>query len=265
MPWKTTAVLVALALVVGACGDDDAAVTTTTVPTTTAATTTSTAVGATTTMGDTHDDHEDDDHEHGKGAEWDAGPVPVPQLVVTQDDAGAYLVTLEAEGFTFATPTASEHVPGEGHVHVFVDGRDLGMFFFPTALLPELGPGSHEVRVTLARNDHLDYTANGEVIAGVTTIDVAGDVETADVSATIEFRDGTVVTDEGRIKASLGDEIELLITSDVADEVHVHGYDVFGELVPGQQVAVRFVADIPGIFEVELESSHRLLVELQVG
>ena len=91
------------------------------------------------------------------------------------------------------------------------------------------------------------------------------DVETADVSATIEFRDGSVVTAEDRIEANVGDEVELLVTSDVADEVHVHGYDVFADLVPGEQVAVRFVADIPGIFEVELESSHRLLVELRVG
>jgi len=68
----------------------------------------------------------------------------------------------------------------------------------------------------------------------------------------------------GTIEAPLGDQIEFVVTSDVADEVHVHGYDIFSDVAPGEPAAFSFVADIPGIFEVELEIARELLVELVV-
>ncbi len=61
-----------------------------------------------------------------------------------------------------------------------------------------------------------------------------------------------------------GDEVTVIVTSEVADEVHVHGYDVYADLTPGVPTEFTFTADIPGIFEVELEGSHELLFELEV-
>ncbi len=61
-----------------------------------------------------------------------------------------------------------------------------------------------------------------------------------------------------------GDEVTVVVTSEIADEVHVHGYDVYADLSPGIRTEFTFIADIPGIFEVELEGSHDLLFELQV-
>jgi hypothetical protein len=46
--------------------------------------------------------------------------------------------------------------------------------------------------------------------------------------------------------------------------VHVHGYDLTVDTVPGQPVTVEFTADIPGVFEVELEESKLPLTRLQV-
>ncbi len=54
------------------------------------------------------------------------------------------------------------------------------------------------------------------------------------------------------------------LTADVTDEVHVHGYDYYLDLTPGVAVELAFVADIPGIFEIELEGSGLLLFELVV-
>jgi hypothetical protein len=58
--------------------------------------------------------------------------------------------------------------------------------------------------------------------------------------------------------------VRLVVNSDVADEVHVHGYDLKAE-VPAHGVgAVEFVADQSGVFEVELESRGAQLSQLEV-
>ena len=66
------------------------------------------------------------------------------------------------------------------------------------------------------------------------------------------------------VEVSLGETVDVIITSDSAGEVHVHGYDLFFELEPGAPLDLSFVADIPGVFEVELEGSHLLLFEIEV-
>ena len=55
------------------------------------------------------------------------------------------------------------------------------------------------------------------------------------------------------------------MTSDVAEEVHVHGYDLTVDLVPGQPGEVAFTADLPGAYEVELEGTGKLLFQLRVA
>ncbi len=46
--------------------------------------------------------------------------------------------------------------------------------------------------------------------------------------------------------------------------VHVHGYDVTEDLKAGKRATIDLTADIPGVFEVELEQSHTPLFELTV-
>ena len=76
---------------------------------------------------------------------------------------------------------------------------------------------------------------------------------------------GVVEGGPRREKVELGSEITLRFTSDVADEVHVHTYDRTLDLVPGQTMSVSFVADIPGIHEVELHDRGRKVLDLEVS
>ena len=69
----------------------------------------------------------------------------------------------------------------------------------------------------------------------------------------------------GRIEVPLGEPVLIRIDSDVADEGHLHGYDIFVDLEPGTTGTIEFVADIPGIFELELEESRVLLADLEVA
>jgi hypothetical protein len=54
------------------------------------------------------------------------------------------------------------------------------------------------------------------------------------------------------------------VSSDTADEVHVHGYDLKKDVAAGGTVSFAFRADIDGIFEVELENSGIQLAQLRV-
>lgn len=72
------------------------------------------------------------------------------------------------------------------------------------------------------------------------------------------------VKSPGRVKVAMGNLIVLTVTADIADEVHFHGYDVFGDVAPGQPAILRVEALIPGVFEVELEGSRLELVVIEV-
>jgi hypothetical protein len=62
-----------------------------------------------------------------------------------------------------------------------------------------------------------------------------------------------------------GDRVALIVTSDVVDHVHVHGYDLFRDLVPGKRARIAFRARLPGRFVVELEDRHAQIAELTVN
>ena len=61
-----------------------------------------------------------------------------------------------------------------------------------------------------------------------------------------------------------GDTVRFAVTSDVADEVHVHGYDVHKDVRPGRTIEFRFPARIDGEFVVELESRGEEIASLKV-
>jgi heme/copper-type cytochrome/quinol oxidase subunit 2 len=96
-----------------------------------------------------------------------------------------------------------------------------------------------------------------------TTADSAVDIAIDVVGSSVEVRVEGVTT-SGRIQLELGTEVRLTVAGDVTDEIHLHGYDLTAEVAAGEPAVIEFTADIPGIFEVELEGSHRLLAEIQV-
>lgn len=93
-----------------------------------------------------------------------------------------------------------------------------------------------------------------------TTSTVAEDPYTFDIVI-----EGTEVTGGGRLSVPLGETVTLRFTSDVADEVHIHGYDIFVELQPGETVEESFTADIPGVVEIETHHGGLILANLEAS
>lgn len=79
----------------------------------------------------------------------------------------------------------------------------------------------------------------------------------------VTVRDGEV-DGPARPKIPLGETIVLIVRADVRDHVHVHTYDLVADVAPADPARIRFVADVPGVFEVELEDAGRLLLELEI-
>jgi len=75
---------------------------------------------------------------------------------------------------------------------------------------------------------------------------------------------GAVTGGMRRYAVPLGSTLELVVSGDVADEVHVHGYDRHAHVSAGATTTLRFVADLPGVFDVELEQRSLPLTQLQV-
>jgi hypothetical protein len=59
-------------------------------------------------------------------------------------------------------------------------------------------------------------------------------------------------------------DVRFTVESDVAEEIHVHGYDVYADLEPGKPTEVAFLAEIDGVFEVELHGTGAVIAELTV-
>ncbi|HET7529977.1 MAG TPA: hypothetical protein VFJ98_03355 [Mycobacteriales bacterium] len=80
----------------------------------------------------------------------------------------------------------------------------------------------------------------------------------------ITVRDGEVSGVPARVKVAEGSTVQLRVDSDVADEIHLHGYDKSVDVEPGHIARLTFTASISGLFEVELESRGLRLTQLQV-
>jgi len=99
------------------------------------------------------------------------------------------------------------------------------------------------------------------------TTSAGGSTATTTASATIltaTFRGGSVVEGGSRQRATLNQPVTIRVTSDVADEVHIHGYDKKVNVAAGQTAEVTFNATIPGVFEVELEKAKKVLFTMEV-
>ena len=73
-----------------------------------------------------------------------------------------------------------------------------------------------------------------------------------------------VETASRRIRVDIGQKVRIRVQADRSEEVHVHGYDLKADVAPGRPAVIDFTADVPGVFEVELEQAGLKLFELQV-
>jgi hypothetical protein len=80
----------------------------------------------------------------------------------------------------------------------------------------------------------------------------------------IQVVNGKPVGGITKIDVNKGERVRFTVTSDVADEIHVHGYDFMKDVDAGGRISFNFPATITGSFEIELENRKEQIARLKV-
>ena len=101
-------------------------------------------------------DHSSHEHVHGEGLLIEPGEgAPRLELDLRPDPVAGWNLHLKTENFVFAAERAgAEHVPGEGHAHIYVNGEKIARAYGNWFHLETLPTGPVEIEVTLTSNDH---------------------------------------------------------------------------------------------------------------
>jgi ABC-type glycerol-3-phosphate transport system substrate-binding protein len=137
------------------------------------------------------------------------------------------------------------------------------LFAFAASVLALAGCGGGSSQV-----DATTETTQATMPATTTTETMTA--ETTTTSAP-EPRTITVVVEAGRPKGGIqrptvdkGDKVVLVVRTDSGEAVHLHGYNIEKDVVPGKAVRMPFTANIAGRFEVELHPTDALLAVIEV-
>jgi hypothetical protein len=94
-----------------------------------------------------------------------------------------------------------------------------------------------------------------------TTVTTGEPVKTIKV---IDVKGGKPVGGIQKLDYTKGDQVRFKVNSDVADEIHVHGYDFHKDVPAGGSVSFSFPAKIEGVFVIELEAKGEQIARLTV-
>jgi hypothetical protein len=207
-----------------------------------------------------------DDHpSHGAEEPLQADPGMSVAIRLDEDSVGGWNLFIETAGFIWAPEQAgSDPAESEGHAHLSIDGVKVARVYGPAVYLSSLDPGLHTVSVSLHGNNHAPYVIDDEPVAAALTLEVAGEALEPQQTISIEVEGGAVVGGVRRAEVSRGDVIEILVRTDSSDSVHLHGYDLNATVDQDKPAVLTFAANIPGVFDVELEESGLLILELTV-
>ena len=114
-------------------------------------------------------------------------------------------------------------------------------------------------------------TTEATATAPTTTADTTTTTETTQTTPASEAKVIMVNVVKGVPKGGIqrptvhkGDEVVLVVRTDSGEAVHLHGYNIEKDVVPGQAVRMPFTANIAGRFEVELHPTDALLAVVEV-
>ncbi|MBV6622286.1 MAG: hypothetical protein KI793_04900 [Rivularia sp. (in: Bacteria)] len=114
------------------------------------------------------------EHKHGKMEVPQGQPAPTVDVVVVKDAKKGWNLEAKTTNFKFAPEkinTAAE--AGEGHAHLFVNGKKITRLYSNWYYLENLEPGENQVKVTLNANNHADWASNGKIIEDTEIVKVS--------------------------------------------------------------------------------------------
>ena len=96
---------------------------------------------------------------------------PKVELKVIKDSVSGWNVYAKTTNFRFAPENVnSKQVIGEGHAHLYVDGKKITRLYSQWYHLSNLSKGAHIVKVSLNANDHAELVLGKETVSASVTI-----------------------------------------------------------------------------------------------
>ena len=105
---------------------------------------------------------------------------PKVTLEIEKDPTGGFNVQVVTTNFVWRPEMASmKHVPGEGHAHVYLDGRKImriyNEWFHLNTYQFSTRPGEQLLSIEFVGNDHAPYTIQGLPVGAEQLVDVPSD------------------------------------------------------------------------------------------
>ena len=105
---------------------------------------------------------------------------PPATLEITKDPTGGFNVHVATTNLVWRPEMASmQHVPGEGHAHVYLDGRKImriyNEWFHLNTYQFSTKPGEPLLSIEFVGNDHAPYTIQGLPVGVEQLVDVPSD------------------------------------------------------------------------------------------
>lgn len=180
--------------------------------------------------------------------------------------------TSDANGEGEAEATSGREVPvGEaGSIVLHVDdgshhemaAYETGEAEAGTALFVHEGQ-HHDEGSGEPKHAHSDKIACAE-LEGTPTGNQETPIASGEVP-TIVVRNGEPVGGIQELEFTAGEEVRFRVTSDQAEEIHVHGYDISQDVPAGGTIEFDFPAELEGIYEAELEELGVQIAELRIN
>ena len=141
-------------------------------------------------------------------------------------------------------------------------GSALAVLVIAVVLFVVLKPGDSDN----APSDPVNATGTtAATTPQVNEVDKQPDKPKPPVIPTVKFVNGAPQGGVLSIVVEEGERIRFNVKSDVADEVHVHGFDITEDVAAGGTAKLNFSADFTGIFEAEMEAAGVPVAELQIN
>jgi hypothetical protein len=119
----------------------------------------------------------------------------------------------------------------------------------------------------VSRNQRLGLIAVAVVVLVVGFVIArsgGSDDKKSSAGSVVVVRDAKPVGGVQKLSFKKGETIDFTVRSDVADEIHFHGYDIGKDVDAGGSVRIKTPATDEGRFEVELENRKQQIAEVEV-
>ncbi len=174
-------------------------------------------------------DDEHDEHVHGHSVIESTVQVSM-DIDVDVEPEGGVNVYIMTENWRWAPENVNtEHIPGEGHAHVYVDGEKINRVYGSHYYIKDVEAGEHVIRVSLNTNEHNEFTVDGTLVEATQTITV--EKSHGDMSERVPVEATASMAVEIMVHPDLlgGYNMQVIPTDFVFSGEHVNGEHVNGE------------------------------------